>query len=69
MAATAEDALERLTRERFDIALVDIQLPGMDGLTLARRIQQRDPDIALVMITGASNVESVIAAMRAGAAN
>ena len=69
MAATAEDALERLTRERFDIALVDIQLPGMDGLTLARRIQQRDPDIALVMITGTSNVESVIAAMQAGAAD
>jgi len=69
MAGTAEEALERLARERFDIVLLDIRLPGMDGLTLAGRIQQRDPDIALVMITGTSNVESVIAAMQAGAAD
>jgi response regulator RpfG family c-di-GMP phosphodiesterase len=67
MAATAEEALDRLARERFDIVLLDIRLPGMDGLTLARHIQQRDPDIALVMITGTNNVESVIAAMQAGA--
>ena len=69
MAATAEEALKRLTHERFDIALLDIGLPDMDGLTLARRIQRRDPDIALVMITGASDVGSVIAAMQAGAAD
>lgn len=69
MAATAEEALDRLSRERFDIAMLDIGLPGMDGLTLARRIQERDPDIALVMVTGTTNVESVIAAMQAGAAD
>lgn len=69
MAATGEEALERLTRERFDIVLLDIRLPGMDGLTLARHVQQRDPDISLVMITGTTNVESVIAAMQAGAAD
>ena len=69
MAGTAEEALERLTRERFDVILLDIRLPGMDGLTLAGRIQQLDPDIALVMITGTSSVESVIAAMQAGAAD
>ena len=69
MAGTAEEALERLTRERFDIVLLDIRLPGMDGLTLARRIQQRDPDIALVMITGTADTQSVIAAMQAGAAD
>jgi putative two-component system response regulator len=69
MAATGEEALERLTREHFDIALLDIGLPGMDGLTLARHVQQQHPDISLVMITGAANVDSVIAAMQVGAAD
>jgi response regulator RpfG family c-di-GMP phosphodiesterase len=69
MAATAEEALERLTRERFDIVLLDIRLPGMNGLELAQHIQQQDPDVSLVMITGTTNVESVIAAMQAGAAD
>jgi cyclic di-GMP phosphodiesterase len=69
MAETAEDALERLAHERFDIALLDIRLPGMDGLALAREIQTHHPDVALVMITGTTNGESVIAAMQAGAAD
>lgn len=69
MAGTAEEALERLSRERFDIVLLDIRLPGMDGLTLAERIQRRDPDIALVMVTGTHTVEAVIAALQAGAAD
>ena len=46
--------------------ILDHNLPGMDGLTLARRIQERDPDIALVMVTGTTNVESVIAARTSG---
>jgi response regulator RpfG family c-di-GMP phosphodiesterase len=69
MAGTAEEALDRITRERFDIVLLDIRLPGMDGLVLARHIQERDPAISLVMMTGTTNVESVIAAMQAGAAD
>ena len=69
MAGTAEEALERLMHERFDIVLIDIRLPGMDGLSLAQRLQERDPDIALVMMTGSADVQSVIVAMQAGAAD
>lgn len=67
MAGTAEEAIERLGRERFDVMLLDIRLPGIDGLTLARRVQQTHPDLALVMITGRADVDSVISAMQAGA--
>lgn len=67
MAGTAEEALERLSRERFDVVLLDIRLPGMDGLRAAGLIQQNHPGVALVMVTGATDVESVIAAMQAGA--
>ena len=38
MAATSEEAPERLTREHFEIALLDIRLPGMDSLTLNRHV-------------------------------
>jgi response regulator RpfG family c-di-GMP phosphodiesterase len=67
MADTAEEAIERLGRERFDVMLLDIRLPGMDGLTLAREVQKAHPDVALVMITGRTDVDAVIAAMQAGA--
>jgi response regulator RpfG family c-di-GMP phosphodiesterase len=69
MAGTAEEALDRLARERFDVVMLDIRLPGMDGLTMARRIQQRDPDIALVVVTGTRTVEAAVEAMQAGAAD
>ena len=67
MAATGEEALERLAGESFDIVLVDIRLPGIDGLTLASRVHDLQGDIAIVMVTGMSDAPSVIAAMHAGA--
>lgn len=69
MADSAEEALLRVGREPFDIVVIDIRLPGMSGLELARRLQQREPDTALLMMTGTSDPESVIAAMQAGAAD
>ena len=67
MAGTAEEALIRLARERFDIAILDLRLPGMDGLTLARTVSERHPDVALVMITGVASFETAVTAMQAGA--
>jgi|GEM_PF-704837 len=67
MAGTAEEALDRLARERFDVGLLDIALPGMDGLSLARRVEERYPDLALVMVTGMASFEAAVAAMQIGA--
>lgn len=67
MAGTAEEALERVDREQFDIALLDVHLPGMDGLSLAALIAERHPDIALVMVTSHATFEAALAAMQAGA--
>lgn len=67
MAGTAEEALHRLARERFDIAFLDLRLPGMDGLTLAKTVSERHPDVALVMITGVASFDLAVSAMQAGA--
>jgi response regulator RpfG family c-di-GMP phosphodiesterase len=67
MAGTAEEALDRLARDHFDVGLLDIALPGMDGLSLARRLEERYPDLALVMVTGMASFEAAVAAMQIGA--
>lgn len=51
-APTAEAALEILAGERFDIVLVDVVLPGMDGFELTRRVRQEHPHAAIIVMTG-----------------
>ena len=46
------DALERLARERFDAAVIDLKMPGMDGLSLRAAIRERYPDMVILMATG-----------------
>jgi CheY-like chemotaxis protein len=52
-ASSAESALEQLQTLRPDLILLDIQLPGMDGLTLVRRLKG-DPDTAAIPVVGLS---------------
>ena len=51
-AATAQDALALLARDRYHAAVVDYSLPDLDGLTLARRIVERHPGVAIVFASG-----------------
>lgn len=46
------DALDRLARERFDAAVIDLKMPGMDGLSLRAAIRDRYPDMVILMATG-----------------
>jgi two-component system cell cycle response regulator CpdR len=47
-----EDAFERLKREPFSLLLTDIVMPRMDGIELARRASELDPDLKIMFITG-----------------
>ncbi len=68
--ATAENAKEALrlcAESRFDIALVDIRMPGLDGLELQARLAAADPELTLILMTAYASVDSAVRAMKAGA--
>jgi CheY-like chemotaxis protein len=67
-AATADEAILRLTEERADIALLDFNMPGRDGLELAAQLQGLDPDMPLAVVSANIQDEVVARAREVGAA-
>jgi DNA-binding NarL/FixJ family response regulator len=67
-AGTAEDALRQIEQEVPDIVLCDINLPGMDGLELARHLHRLYPQIRVIMLTLHLDEARILDAVRAGAA-
>lgn len=66
-AADGQSALDALAREPFSIVLLDLKMPGMDGLEVLRRISQLYPDILVIVITGYATAEAATEAMKLGA--
>ena len=66
-AHDAREALTLLRREPWDLALVDIKMPGMDGLELNRQIQQHCPHTTVIIMTAFASVDSAVLALKEGA--
>ncbi|HUF23461.1 MAG TPA: sigma-54 dependent transcriptional regulator [Vicinamibacterales bacterium] len=64
---SGEACLERVTRRPYDVIVLDIWLPGMDGLATLERLAHRRVDSAVVMISGHGNIESAVRAIKMGA--
>jgi two-component system, NtrC family, nitrogen regulation response regulator NtrX len=64
---SGEGCLDRTTRAVYDVILLDIWLPGLDGLVTLQRLRDRQVDSAVIMISGHGNIESAVRAIRAGA--
>ncbi|MGA2192092.1 MAG: sigma-54 dependent transcriptional regulator [Nitrospirota bacterium] len=62
-----EDALDSLTAEEYDLAILDIEMPGMNGIELLGRIKQKDVSLSVIMITAYGSLQSAVEAMRRGA--
>jgi DNA-binding NarL/FixJ family response regulator len=66
-AASGQQALAAVTAQPPDIVLMDIQMPGLNGIETTRRLIDSAPQIGVIMLTMFDDDESVFAAMRAGA--
>jgi signal transduction histidine kinase len=64
---SAEAALDLLDREVFDVVLSDLIMPGLGGFALMERVCAQHPATAVILMTGASSVESAVRAMKGGA--
>src|SRR3972149_6910216 len=66
-AENAVEALKKLQENPWDIVLLDIKMPGMDGMELQRRINEIDKSITIIIMTAYASVETAIQALKAGA--
>jgi DNA-binding NtrC family response regulator len=66
-AANGEEALVKLKEKEFGLILLDLKMPGMDGMEVLRRVREIRPDIRIIIITAYGTVESAVEAMKLGA--
>ena len=61
------DALKKVHENGFDVLILDIKMPKMDGMELLQRVKEARPDIDVIMITGLHDIETAVRAMKMGA--
>lgn len=67
LSANGDEALTKHSSQTFDLILLDILMPGMDGIEVLTKIKKIDPFAAIIIITAYASVESAITAMKKGA--
>lgn len=66
-AADAAEALRLASQGRFDLALVDLRMPGIDGLTLVERLRALPQSMKIIVLTGYGSIPTTIRAVKLGA--
>jgi len=66
-AESGMEAIEKLTKESFNLMLLDIKMPGMDGVEVLKRSKEINPGLPVVMMTAYATVETAVEAMKIGA--
>jgi len=67
--ASGNEAIELVRQKSFDVAVIDVKMPGIDGIETLKQIKQIQPAMEIVMLTGHASIESGIEAMKLGAYN
>ena len=66
-ATNGADALKILQKVRIDVVVLDVKMPGMDGVEVLRRIKQEHPLVEVIMLTGHASAESAVDGLKLGA--
>jgi DNA-binding NtrC family response regulator len=66
-AVSGEDALNKAAHAQFDVALLDLHLPGISGIDVLAKLKEQQPELEALMLTAHSSVETAVEAMRKGA--
>jgi len=66
-AETAEQAINILSEEEVDLVLLDIWMPGMDGIEALKQIKKIHPELPVIMISGHGTIETAVQATKIGA--
>jgi DNA-binding NtrC family response regulator len=66
-AADGEEALTLAERRHFDVAILDMRMPGMSGLEVLEKLRQSNPECEFIMLTGEGTIETAVKAMKLGA--
>ncbi len=61
------EALKKIDEGHFDVLILDIMMPKMDGLEVLRRVKETHPDIDVIMVTGLSQIDTAVKSMKLGA--
>lgn len=65
-AITGEEALEKIKEKDFGLIMLDIKLPGIDGIEVLKSIHETNPDIPVIIITAHGTIETAVEAMKLG---
>lgn len=66
-AGSGNDALALVESEGFDLIILDLAMPGIDGFETLKRIKAKQPDVQIIMLTGQGSIRTGIEAMKLGA--
>jgi DNA-binding NtrC family response regulator len=66
-AASGNECLEKLERELVHVVILDVKMPGIDGVETLKRIKQKFPLVEVIMLTGHATTESAVEGMKSGA--
>jgi DNA-binding NtrC family response regulator len=66
-ASSGNEALRAMERNPFDVVLLDLRMPGLDGLSVLKTLKERWPDSEVIIVTGFPSIDSAKEAVRLGA--
>ncbi|TRZ92005.1 MAG: sigma-54-dependent Fis family transcriptional regulator [Rhodocyclaceae bacterium] len=66
-AQNGPEALRKVDETDYDVIILDIMMPGIDGLEVLQQVKERHPDVDVIMVTGLSQIQTAVKAMKLGA--